>query len=491
MTAATTATGTAATTTAATTTAATATTAGRTAARTRTGTPWTVMGAAVLATAFFVVTSTSPRATQLGVLVLVAVTGAAVALSRDARRRGVAAAAGLLTLLLAVPVNRITDGGPLLLLVLAGAAAVGGAGVVAASGRALPRGTWALGLLFAALAAATALGGETGGLVALALVAVACVPVFLVVGTLDEVGRRQVALVLLALAVVQALLAVVEPWVYPAHLWAPAQLGSQGQVVALSNEVLGSLERSQGTLGHPLPLGMLLVVALAVTTRYLGDARPRTRHLLQGVLLLGIVFAGARSSLVMAVVVLVLLSGRLTPARTLGAMLAGTVGAAVLVATSWDTSGRVGQIAESGSWQHRVGALQSLDRLLLWQDTAAVVLGNGYGSTARVMSAGLLQNDGFAAVDNQFVLLLSQGGLLALGALCTLLALGLLRGSPQALPALLCVAATLMVFDVLLWPGASVVLGTVLGLALGAPVPPAAAGTASGPHPAPPAGGAS
>lgn len=424
-------------------------------------------GLAVLATAWFAASSTVPRATQLGVVGLVAVVLAVFALDRDVRTRAVTASAALLTLLVSVPVSRLPDQRALLLLVLVAAGLLAAALLSATASVPLPRGSGLLVALLGVLAFATATGPAPGSLLTLALVAVAGLPVFLGTGALDRRGRRDVALVLVGLAAAQAVVAVVEPWLLPGHLWAPAQLGSGGQVVPLTNELLGSLERSQGTLGHPLPLGMLLVVGLALTTRLLGRGRTLPRTVLQALLLAGIVAAGARSSLLLAVVVLLLLSGRgLTPARVLTAVAAAVVGTAALLASSLDVSSTLDETSRSGSWTHRVGALRSLGRLLLWQDADRVLLGNGYGSTSRLSSEGLLQNDGFAAVDNQFVLLLAQGGLLGLGLLLTLVALALLRGEPAVRPAVLCVVATLMVFDVLLWPGATVVLCTVLGLAL-------------------------
>lgn len=429
-------------------------------------------GLAVLASAWFAATSTDPRATLLGVVGLAAVVLAVFALDRDVRTRAVTAVAALLALLVSVPVTRLPDARTLLLVVLLVAGLLGAALLGATASRPLPRGSPLLVLLVLVLAVATATGPEPGALLTLALVAAAGLPVFLGAGSLDARGRRDVALVLVGLAAAQAVLALVEPWLLPGHLWAPAQLGSSGQAVPLTNELLGSLERSQGTLGHPLPLGMLLVVGLALATRLLrgGPVLPRTA--LQVLLLAGIVAAGARSSLLLAVVVLLLLSGRgLTPARVLTAVAAAVVGAAALLASSLELSSAFAETSRSGSWTHRVGAVRSLGRLLLWQEPDRVLLGNGYGSTSEVMSEGLLQNDGFAAVDNQFVLLLSQGGVLALGLLVALVALALLRGDPAVRPAVLCVVATLVVFDVLVWPGATVVLGTVLGLALARPGP--------------------
>lgn len=436
--------------------------------------------AAVLALLYLAVTSSVPRATQLGVVALVGAAVAAVALSRSPRTRGVVVTAALLTLFVAVPVTRVPGNRLLLLLVLAGAGLLGVIGVLSVGTRSLPRGSVVVSSLFAALTVSTVVNDHPGGLVALALVAVAGPPVLLVAGSLDQDGRRDVAVVVIALAVVQALIAVVEPWLLPSHLWAPAQLGSSGQVVPLTNEVLGSVERSQGTLGHPLPLGLLLVVALALTARLLVRQRTVVRLGVQAVLLAGLVFAGARSSIVMAVVVLLLMSGRrMTPARVVTAMTVLTVTTVGLVASTFDLSGRLAEVSETGSWQHRIGALQSVGRLLLWQDMDRVLLGNGYGSTSRVMADGLLQNDGFAAVDNQFVLVLSQGGLLALALLVALLVTALFRGEPAMRPAVLCAVATLMVFDVLLWPGAVAVLCVVLGLALAQLTAAAAPGAAA------------
>ncbi|MFC5381904.1 hypothetical protein [Aquipuribacter nitratireducens] len=434
-----------------------------------------VAAVAVLVCLAFAGVSGIPRAAQLGVLVVAATALAVTALARHASTRAAVPVAAAVTLLVSVPVTRVPNASTLLLLVLAALAALGTVGVVATSRRALPHGTWLWLALVGVLAAATLLAGHDGGLVGLLVVALAAFPVFVLTGVAGPDGHRLLASVVVALACTQAVLALVEPWLFPRHLWAPAQLGSAGQVVPLRNEVIGGLERSQGTLGHPLPLGMLLLVALALAAPLL-RSRPWLRTGVQGLLLVGIVMAGARTALLVAVLLLALASaGRVSVARVLVAT--GAVGVAVVTALSTidDLGDRAAAIESSGSFQHRLEALRSFERLLLWQDLRAVLLGNGYGSGAELRSAGLLQQDGFAAVDNQLVLTLSQGGLVALGLLTVLLVRALLRSGPEVRPAVLACLAMVVLFDVLLWPSTAALLALVLGLAMARGPSPAAA----------------
>ena len=52
----------------------------------------------------------------------------------------------------------------------------------------------------------------------------------------------------------------------------------------------------------------------------------------------------------------------------------------------------------------RIGAIEAAYRRLVpTQDVVATFLGNGYGSTARLFEEGVLESDGFNAVDNELV----------------------------------------------------------------------------------------
>jgi hypothetical protein len=94
-----------------------------------------------------------------------------------------------------------------------------------------------------------------------------------------------------------------------------------------------------------------------------------------------------------------------------------------------------------------------------------VLFGNGFLSTGRVFDLGLLQDDGFAVVDNQLVLTLSQGGVVCLLLLLAVAGTALLHAGPALRPAVLTVLVALLVTDTLVSPPAACLTLLVLGLA--------------------------
>jgi hypothetical protein len=83
-----------------------------------------------------------------------------------------------------------------------------------------------------------------------------------------------------------------------------------------------------------------------------------------------------------------------------------------------------------------------------------------------MFASGRLQTDGFNVVDNEFVSMQSQGGLVCL-ILLALLAFGAIATCQRQLrPAVLVVVSIMFVFDSLLWPSAGAITFLLLGVAL-------------------------
>jgi hypothetical protein len=181
----------------------------------------------------------------------------------------------------------------------------------------------------------------------------------------------------------------------------------------------------------------------------------------------GLLFSGSRNSILIAVVVVAYFfsSRRMTAVRFATASAVSLLAIGVSVAGDLLTSATTQEVAASGSVTHRAGAYQAFTNLLAEQPIWTVLTGNGWASSSRMFASGLLQTDGLGAVDNEFVLILSQGGLLCLGLLATLVVLAGTRSSLALRPPLLAMVATMLVFDVLVWPSAGALLGLVLAAA--------------------------
>ncbi|QNK80975.1 O-antigen ligase [Nakamurella sp. PAMC28650] len=337
-----------------------------------------------------------------------------------------------------------------------------GSGAAGGNGR-LPLMVMSFGLL----AATVAFDSRGGVLLLLCRSVVPGVSCFFLARRMLPAGLNRVCGAIVALAAAQSVMAIAEPFVFPTHLWAPAALDSLGNVAPLTNAILGSaIERSQASLGHPLPLGFLLAVGLVLVLRVL----PLTwlpKVLIIMLLLVGLVFSGSRNSLILAVGLLLFFGVRKLSAPRLVAVSLLFLGVVVIAALAGlFSSEAITNFAASGSYTHRIAAYGAFGQLLGGQSLAAAVIGNGYGSTQRLFNAGLLQTDGFNVVDNQFVLMLSQGGLVALvtfSALCVESFFGrnwLWRG------AVVVVVANSLIFDWFSWPSCSSLGLFCLGAAL-------------------------
>ncbi|MGQ7353150.1 hypothetical protein ACUN7V_21025 [Quadrisphaera oryzae] len=419
--------------------------------------------AGALLIVFIALAGRSSTAVALALAVVV-VTIVSVVLQRDPSRRAERVVVASLVLWVAVPVTRLPSSLPLKV-VLAGSLALAVAALLGPGRLRLPSGNPLVLGLFGVLLAATLGSPDSGAGIRLAVSAAAALVPFCFAAQLDARGRATVAAAVVTLAVVEGVLAVVEPWLYSQPLWVPALVDADGVAVPFRNELLGTgFSRSQGTLGHPLPLGLLLLVGISLLVKGPLAVSSRVRLLLLIPLLGGLVTAGARASLALGLLVLVLWLGRRPgPLRLYAAALLVAVSVALALTTANDT---VSSTAGSGSVTHRVAALAAVEALLSRQSLSPILLGNGFGAVGRLTAEGLLHNDGLTAVDNQYVSLLAQGGLLGLALLVGVLVMALTSGSRGLRPAVWCCAVTMMLFDVFTWPPAVALMMLTLGLSL-------------------------
>lgn len=266
-------------------------------------------------------------------------------------------------------------------------------------------------------------------------------------------GLMALALVELVAATASALLGVPAPWGYL------GEAGSTFEVNPLVPELSG---RATGTMAHPIPFGtvMALSVLLALSPVLRWPTSLRLLAAAGGTF--GVALSGSRSaalSLLVTVLVATLLPGalRLHPvARTV--VLLGSVAAFLSVQVG--SLAVVTSLQGTGSLTHRLGALDAAERLAD-RPLAQTLLGSGTGSLHDLFTAGLLQLDGFFAVDNQFVATFATAGLLGVLALAALVVAGLVGGHRATRPAALLMVSMFLSFDVLEW-NATAVLTVVL-----------------------------
>ncbi|HEU0102860.1 MAG TPA: hypothetical protein VFR07_11130 [Mycobacteriales bacterium] len=318
--------------------------------------------------------------------------------------------------------------------------------------------------LFGLLAVTSAIAPDPGAVKVVVVAFAAGGASFLLATRLSAPGVVGIAETVLLLAAASSVLALVEPRAFPDHLWAPAQVRPDGTVVNLLNPLLAGVERSQGTLGHPLQLSLLLVVALALLLGVLPHLPAALRVGSGALLLVGLVASGSRSALLgaLALVLVGYRRRRVDQLVTAGwtVLLLGA-----LVARQVLSDAPVTSLLRSGSFLHRVSAYESFEKLTFGQPLPHVLFGNGFLSTGRVFDLGLLQDDGFAVVDNQLVLTLSQGGVVCLLLLLAVAGTALLHAGPALRPAVLTVLVALLVTDTLVSPPAACLTLLVLGLA--------------------------
>lgn len=237
-----------------------------------------------------------------------------------------------------------------------------------------------------------------------------------------------------------------------------------------NNTIIGGTVRAEGLAGHPIPYSMLMVFALLLVFVHESGLRPRSRFLCVVVFVSALVLSGSRSSIVALVVsgALALLFSRLSFGRRL-ALLVLSVGSVMTVVLSptgaQHLSKSLSTLQGSGSYTHRLGALESFGKVLGVRDGADYFIGTGYSSELGLFTRGLLQTDKFNIVDNQFLSTMIWGGVLALGGLIVAMAIAFLSG-PTLVRAGVCFVGVFMnSFDIFKWQGPTAMLMFFLALA--------------------------
>ncbi|NIL77581.1 hypothetical protein [Rhodococcus sp. B10] len=267
----------------------------------------------------------------------------------------------------------------------------------------------------------------------------------------------------IGVAAAQSLYAIYEVVSGAEPLWRGANIRRDGESIRLQSTLIDGFERAQGTLGHPLVLAALALIAVSMIVATDAVAKAHYRVALIVLLAGGIVASGSRNAVLVLIALVLVTWG----ASTWGAMAArglffGVPLALIGLALSED---RIRELLDSGSFTHRAGAIAVVPRLSDVRGFLSMAFGDGSASTPRLLNAGLLQSDRFLAIDNQFLLLFIQYGLAGLVLICGLIFAAIQRDAGAVRLMLVVWIAQFFIFDVLAWPSSAILLWLCVGLA--------------------------
>lgn len=168
--------------------------------------------------------------------------------------------------------------------------------------------------------------------------------------------------------------------------------------------------RAQAMIGHPLVASFVCVLGLFVLLR--SSARLLLKLVLTPLLVLGVVATGSSTTVVAAAVGILgwFLVGRAQKLSVLRitALILLLVGVAVV---SFTPSALLNDISPQQS-AHRLNSFRAIPALLSERGVVGALFGSGFGSAESLYRAGIFDNDGFFAIDNQFVSVLAAAGLI-------------------------------------------------------------------------------
>ncbi|MEY9951417.1 hypothetical protein [Leifsonia sp. EB34] len=277
----------------------------------------------------------------------------------------------------------------------------------------------------------------------------------------SSLGRDELRMVYAAIAVLAAIqvgLAFVEILVLPVPIW-----GYSGGIRynPFTNDAFA---RAQSTFGHPILFAVYVGIALIVAWSNPARWSQKWRLVNLTVATVGLGLSGTRSA-VAAVAVGVLVHVALNRSLTSWLRSVVVVGAVVVVLLNIDIGigTIVANLLDSGSWTHRLGALESV-RALLGRPPLEAWFGNGFGSEAILYDRGLMQQTFLRAVDNMLVYALGTLGIVGVIALLGFWVVAFCFADRTIKAVLAMLFAMFFSFDLFTWMNAGVITSLMIAL---------------------------
>ena len=279
-----------------------------------------------------------------------------------------------------------------------------------------------------------------------------------VASSLDAVELRMVYATIAGLAAAQVVLGFVEILVLPEPIW-----GYTGQI--RFNPFVNDLyARAQGTFGHPILFAVSCAIALVVAWSNPARWSPTWRLINLSVAATGLALSGTRSA-VAAVAAGLLVHVALNRSLTSWLRSAIGVGAMIIVLVNIDIG--IGSVVTgllaSGSWTHRLGALESVPALLA-RPPMESWFGHGFGGEGVLYDRGLMQQTYLRAVDNMFVYALGTMGIVGLIVLLAFWTVAFVFADRTIKAVLAMLFAMFFSFDLFTWMNAGVIASLMIAL---------------------------
>ncbi|WP_187270418.1 O-antigen ligase family protein [Microbacterium wangchenii] len=211
---------------------------------------------------------------------------------------------------------------------------------------------------------------------------------------------------LILIALTQAVLSVFEV------------LGRTGPILGVpfllspDNPFLPGYPRAQGTLGHPIVLAFVLLVAMGLVLAR--RTRAVARLAVAAVLLTGLAATGSTGGVLGGLVIMVFwMLVRRSPAGSIFMV----IGLLIVALLAWDSGYPQAILAEeldARNFGHRMNSISAIVPLALGQEVVPALFGRGLFGVSDLYTAGIVFNDGFFTLDNQFVSVLAQAGIIGL-----------------------------------------------------------------------------
>lgn len=275
------------------------------------------------------------------------------------------------------------------------------------------------------------------------------------VTTQTTVADRRVLLrSVLAIACAEAVWGLVEVAAHLTPLW-----GYRGDYVRTNPLFADEVARAQGSMGHPIVLGLLCGIGVVIAW----SNQVRIRHSLRfGALLVtagGVVLSGTRSvllALVVALVVHLLLRGRLGSWLRNAALV--VVGGSLVFLLDFGISRLVDELVASGSYVHRIGSISAIPALL-GRPLGESLWGSGFGSEVSLFERGYIAKTfGLEVVDDFWVYLLGTTGIVGAAGFLAICVWAFVRADRQGRTLVTFLVVMFLSFDVMVWTYAGILL---------------------------------
>ena len=265
---------------------------------------------------------------------------------------------------------------------------------------------------------------------------------------LDHFSVRLFVRALLVLMLAEAILGAFEALGSAQPLW-----GYMG-IVRENPLFNNSIDRAQGTFGHPIVYGWFMAVCAVLVWTNAAQLGRRWHLIALVVATSGLLFAGTRSAVLAAVAGIVLhIVTRPGVTRWVRNMLAavGVVFIAALVGAGATVDRITTELLSSGSWLQRFGNISNVPALL-GRPPMEFLFGQGWGRDVDLFLKGYLHSDYMLyVVDNMYVEALGTMGLIGLIAILVGLVVAFIRGDRAARALTLTVATMMFSFDTMVW----------------------------------------